>query len=195
LERLREVEPDIRSPRPAVRTQATMVIPGAATAIGAPTAETTVLGAGAAVAPAVVAPSAALSPSDERGEDATVLTVTADRRKRRGYWIFALVVLLTGLAAGTGWDFRARPGPPRPRPRLVLRRRTRRPRDRARDGDPAARQRPAGTADGGLRGRRRRTPRPQGPGRTSVRHRSRRRPAGPSGLIGHDVRLRRAADA
>lgn len=106
LERLREVEPAIRSPRPAApRTSATMVIPDAAMPIGAATAETTVIGG---AAPVAAAPVATLEASDD--EAATALTTSADHRRRRGYWIFALVLLLTGLAAGTGWYFGAGPG-------------------------------------------------------------------------------------
>jgi serine/threonine-protein kinase len=105
LERLREVEPTIRSPRPAARpTQATTVIPDAAMPAGAATAETAILGSGAATA------TATLTDSDGVGEDVTALSSTAERRKRRGYWLFALVLLLTGLAAGTGWYFGAGPG-------------------------------------------------------------------------------------
>lgn len=43
-------------------------------------------------------------------ESATLLRSKAAKRKRRGYWLLALVVLLTGLAAGTGWYFGAGPG-------------------------------------------------------------------------------------
>jgi eukaryotic-like serine/threonine-protein kinase len=107
LDRLREVEPAIRSPRSAARpTQATMIIPDAAMPVGAATAETTVLGG--ARAPVAVA-AATLEASDD-GEDTRALATSAERRKRRGYWIFALVLLLTGLAAGTGWYFGAGPG-------------------------------------------------------------------------------------
>lgn len=106
LERLREVEPAIRSPRPVSRqTQATTVLPGSAMPVGAATAETAILGAGS---PAVA--TAALAAADGVGEDVSELASTAERRKRRGYWIFALVLLLTGLAAGTGWYFGAGPG-------------------------------------------------------------------------------------
>lgn len=106
LERLREVEPDIRASRTPLRTQATMVVPDAAMPLGgAATAETAVLGTGAPVAVATAVPEA----SDD-GDDTTALSASAERRKRRGYWIFALVLLLTGLAAGTGWYFGAGPG-------------------------------------------------------------------------------------
>ncbi|WP_074259265.1 Stk1 family PASTA domain-containing Ser/Thr kinase [Agromyces cerinus] len=103
LERLREVEPGIRSSHRPLQTQATMVLPGALPAAAA-TAETRVLGAGAAP----VAATATLEASD--GDDTEALAKSADRRKRRGYWIIALVLLLTGLAAGTGWYFGAGPG-------------------------------------------------------------------------------------
>jgi serine/threonine-protein kinase len=57
-------------------------------------------------APAAVATAEASDDVDETN----ALATTAERRKRRGYWIFALVLLLTGLAAGTGWYFGAGPG-------------------------------------------------------------------------------------
>lgn len=103
LERLREVEPAIRAPRQAPRTQATVVIPDAAMPVGVATAATAVIGGGA-----VVAPPAPGEASDD--EAATALAASSDRRRRRGYWLFALVLLLTGLAAGTGWYFGAGPG-------------------------------------------------------------------------------------
>ncbi len=108
LERLREVEPAIRAPRTAAReTQATMVLTGAASRFGGATAETTVLGGGA---PVLTAPGPDAGDGDAGGEETTALRAATARRKRRGYWIFALVLLLTGLAAGTGWYFGAGPG-------------------------------------------------------------------------------------
>lgn len=104
LERLREVEPEIRASHRPLQTQATMVLPGGALPGTAVTAETRVLGAGAAP----VAATATLEASD--GDDTEALAKSAERRKRRGYWIIALVLLLTGLAAGTGWYFGAGPG-------------------------------------------------------------------------------------
>ncbi|TYL51096.1 Stk1 family PASTA domain-containing Ser/Thr kinase [Agromyces mariniharenae] len=103
LDRLREVEPAIRAPRQAPRTQATVVLPDAAMPVGVATAATAVIGGGA-----VVAPPAPPEASDD--EAASALATSSDRRRRRGYWIFALVLLLTGLAAGTGWYFGAGPG-------------------------------------------------------------------------------------
>ena len=107
LDALRQVEPSIRGSRPFVgATQATMVISDAALPAGAATAETTVLGGGG---PLALATGDGPGTSDDDA-DLAALTTTADRRKRRGYWIFALVLLLTGLAAGTGWYFGAGPG-------------------------------------------------------------------------------------
>ncbi|WP_444876248.1 Stk1 family PASTA domain-containing Ser/Thr kinase [Agromyces ramosus] len=100
LDRLREVEPSIRAAHVPLTTQATTVLP-AAMPVGAATAETRVLDG------SVAASTATLEASDD---EATALARSADRRKRKGYWIFALVLLLTGLAAGTGWYFGAGPG-------------------------------------------------------------------------------------
>lgn len=105
LERLREVEPSIRSSHRPLTTQATMVLSDAALPVGAATAETRVLGAGGA--PVALATA---NPGASDGDDTAALAKSADRRKRRGYWIIALVLLLTGLAAGTGWYFGAGPG-------------------------------------------------------------------------------------
>jgi beta-lactam-binding protein with PASTA domain/tRNA A-37 threonylcarbamoyl transferase component Bud32 len=100
LDRLREVEPALRGlVPPTSTTQSTTVLPS----LGAPTAETRVLApAGAAVV--------ATAEPDEGGEDAAALATSAEGRRRRGYWLLALVLLLTGIAAGTGWYFGAGPG-------------------------------------------------------------------------------------
>ena len=110
LDRLREVEPLVRSPHAAVPTQATTVLSGGAAAA---TAETRVLGAGGTAATVALAPSPLLPGGDEPptdDDDAAVLATGAERRRRRGYWVFALILLVTGLAAGTGWFFGAGPG-------------------------------------------------------------------------------------
>src|SRR5215204_2551362 len=92
LDRLREVEPALRGlVPPTSTTQSTTVLPS----LGAPTAETRVL------APAG-APIVATAEPDEGGEDAAALATSAEGRRRRGYWLLALVLLLTGIAAGTG---------------------------------------------------------------------------------------------
>lgn len=103
LERLREVEPGLRSSQPRASAGDTMVI-GALT--GAPTAETRVL---SPVGRPAVAPATATGEVGADG-DAATLTDAANGRRRRGYWILALILLVTGLAAGTGWYFGAGPG-------------------------------------------------------------------------------------
>lgn len=103
LERLREVEPGLRSSQPRASAGDTMVI-GALT--GAPTAETRVL---SPVGRPAVAPATATGEVGADG-DAATLTDAANGRRRRGYWILALILLMTGLAAGTGWYFGAGPG-------------------------------------------------------------------------------------
>ena len=103
LERLREVEPGLRSSQPRASAGDTMVI-GAVT--GAPTAETRVL---SPVGRPAVAPATATGEVGADG-DAATLTDAANGRRRRGYWILALILLVTGLAAGTGWYFGAGPG-------------------------------------------------------------------------------------
>lgn len=99
LERLREMEPHLRPSQPVVAAGDTMVI---SAGDHLPTAETRVLGGGALA----VAETDAAEPDD----DAAVLTRTTDRRRRRGYWLLALVLVLAGLAGGTGWYFGAGPG-------------------------------------------------------------------------------------
>lgn len=99
LERLREMEPHLRPVQPLPSAGETMVLD-----VGERdrTAETRVLGAGAlAVAEAETA---------EPDDDAAALARTSERRRRRGYWLLALVLVLAGLAGGTGWYFGAGPG-------------------------------------------------------------------------------------
>ncbi|WP_223690843.1 Stk1 family PASTA domain-containing Ser/Thr kinase [Leifsonia poae] len=40
----------------------------------------------------------------------TTLTATAKRRRTKGWWLFALVLVLAGVAGGTGWYFGSGPG-------------------------------------------------------------------------------------
>ncbi|WP_255681190.1 Stk1 family PASTA domain-containing Ser/Thr kinase [Agromyces cavernae] len=102
LDRLREIEPGIRASHLPITTQATAVLPDVAAMTAGATAETHVLGG---------APLVATATHEASGVDDTeALSTSAARRRRRGYWLFALVLLLTGLAAGTGWYFGAGPG-------------------------------------------------------------------------------------
>ncbi|SFR79129.1 serine/threonine protein kinase [Agromyces sp. CF514] len=112
LDRLRQIEPAVRGGQAHV-TQATTVLIGAgfgASAMGSPTAATTVL-SGAIAPPSPLAPPE-FPPSDADGDgpDAAALTAAASRRRRRGYWLLALVLLLAGVAGGAGWYFGAGPG-------------------------------------------------------------------------------------
>ena len=43
-------------------------------------------------------------------DNATALSRKSDRRRAKGYWLFGLVLLLAGLAGGTGWYFGSGPG-------------------------------------------------------------------------------------
>ncbi len=108
LDRLREVEPAIRGGF-AGPVNATMVL-SSMPAQATPTAATTVLGVAGTRGVATAPETPPLSDADGGGPDAAALTTAAARRRRRGYWILALVLLLTGLAAGTGWYFGSGPG-------------------------------------------------------------------------------------
>ena len=101
LDRLREIEPGIRASHLPLTTQATTVLPDVSTMTAGATAETHVLGG---------APLVASATHEASVDDTAALSTSAARRRRRGYWLFALVLLLTGLAAGTGWYFGAGPG-------------------------------------------------------------------------------------
>ncbi|MFF2369003.1 Stk1 family PASTA domain-containing Ser/Thr kinase [Agromyces sp. NPDC058110] len=111
LDRLRQIEAGIRGGSHA--TQATAVLSGvglAASTSGATTAATTVL-TGAMSPPSPLAPPE-FPPSDADGDgpDAGALTAAVSRRRRRGYWLLALVLLIAGVAGGAGWYFGAGPG-------------------------------------------------------------------------------------
>src|SRR5690606_7755060 len=43
-------------------------------------------------------------------DNAAILTAKSDRRRAKGYWLVGLVLLLAGLAGGTGWYFGSGPG-------------------------------------------------------------------------------------
>jgi serine/threonine-protein kinase len=103
LERLREMEPHLRPVQPLPVAGDTMVIDSLDRI---PTAETRVLGSGALAVAGGGGELDAAGPDD----DAATLTRTTERRRRRGYWLLALVLVLAGLAGGTGWYFGAGPG-------------------------------------------------------------------------------------
>ena len=43
-------------------------------------------------------------------ETANTLALKSDRRRRKGFWLFALVILIAAVVGGTGWYFGAGPG-------------------------------------------------------------------------------------
>ncbi|MGV8885056.1 MAG: Stk1 family PASTA domain-containing Ser/Thr kinase [Microbacteriaceae bacterium] len=102
LEQLTETQSQLQTALPTATSvmSRTMVMPGGG--IGND-AETAVLGARALVstAAAVIA---------ETGEAPRALAAVTEKRRARGWWLFALVLLLAGTAGGTGWFFGWGPG-------------------------------------------------------------------------------------
>lgn len=77
----------------------TMVLPRASLADTSPTAAT-----------AVQHPLFEDPPVEHTDDNSAVLERRSGKRRARGFWLFALVLLLAALAAGTGWYFNAGPG-------------------------------------------------------------------------------------
>ena len=86
-------------PTGATTPQRTMVLPTAMAA--APSNSATVVLNPAAAAPTAVAPVSS---------NTSELESESKKRRGRGWWLFVLVLLLAGLAGGTGWYFNAGPG-------------------------------------------------------------------------------------
>jgi serine/threonine protein kinase/beta-lactam-binding protein with PASTA domain len=82
----------------ATSVQRTVVMPSATTRLG-PTAETQVFAAKARHRTGPILT-----------EATSALAVKSDRRRARGWWLFALVIVLAALAGGTGWYFGPGPG-------------------------------------------------------------------------------------
>ena len=100
LEQLRETEAILRSDDPATAAtsvQRTTVMPTAMRQ--GPTAETQVLGAKARhrTGPIVA-------------DSAMALAAKSDARRARGWWLFALVLVVAALVGGTAWYFSTGPG-------------------------------------------------------------------------------------
>jgi serine/threonine-protein kinase len=102
LEQLLDTASQLQTALPTAATavQRTMVLPSAI-APGS-TAETQVLRPKQAAALALA--------SNNTGEAPRALAAVAEKRRARGWWLFGLVILLAGLAGGTGWYFGAGPG-------------------------------------------------------------------------------------
>jgi eukaryotic-like serine/threonine-protein kinase len=58
----------------------------------------------------ILSPAASVRPEASATDAVATLAVTARKRRRRGWWIFALVLVLASVAGGTGWYFGAGPG-------------------------------------------------------------------------------------
>ncbi|CAN5153269.1 Stk1 family PASTA domain-containing Ser/Thr kinase [soil metagenome] len=92
-------------PRVPQRTVAMPVAETMATQVLGSDAETQVLGA-----PRGSGAASALVPAALATEATTALAEKSGKRRARGWWLFALVLLLAGIGGGTGWYFGAGPG-------------------------------------------------------------------------------------
>ena len=111
LDQLLDLDRLVRPAPPATGQSATMVMPGGVAAAVAD-ADTQILG-GAPLVPAVAGVGTAVA------TPAALLTDKSRKRKNRGYFLFALVLLLAALAGGTGWFFGTGPGSDVPIPTLI----------------------------------------------------------------------------
>jgi len=98
LDQLLDVDKLVRPASQDTAMQSTMILPSGFNAT-TENAATQILGA---------QPLAQVK--DHQPDSSTLLAAKAEKRKRKGYWLFALVVLLAALAGGTGWYFGAGPG-------------------------------------------------------------------------------------
>ncbi|MFF1573038.1 Stk1 family PASTA domain-containing Ser/Thr kinase [Leifsonia sp. NPDC058292] len=96
LDRLIEAEKAIRGDSTAL--QSTMVLPPAF-GPGIDDGDTQIIN------PAIRQQVASSAP-----DSVATLTATANRRRGKGWWLFALIILLAGVAGGTGWYFGSGPG-------------------------------------------------------------------------------------
>ena len=100
LDQLHETEALLRLEEPATATiaQRTMIMPSAVAAPSS-TGDTQILSSKVRQRTGPVLT-----------ETANKLAVTSDKRRRKGFWLFALVILIAALAGGTGWYFGSGPG-------------------------------------------------------------------------------------
>ena len=115
LDQLLDLDKLVRPAPPQTGQSATMVLPGGLPAAVAD-ADTQILG-GAPLAAAVAGVGTAAIAATPA--TAALLTDKARKRKHRGYWLFALVLILAALAGGTGWFFGNGPGAEVPVPSLT----------------------------------------------------------------------------
>jgi beta-lactam-binding protein with PASTA domain len=106
LDQLLEVDKTVR-PGSDTSMQSTMVLPRTVNASA--DAETQIMGRGPLTAtPTTTA--LAPPPEDTEPDAADELADTATKRHRRGYWLFALIVVIAALLGTAGWYFGAGPG-------------------------------------------------------------------------------------
>ncbi|QNE46616.1 Stk1 family PASTA domain-containing Ser/Thr kinase [Glaciihabitans sp. INWT7] len=100
LDQLHETEALLRLEEPTAATaiQRTMIMPSAVAAPSS-TGDTQIL-----------SPKARHRTGPILTETANTLALKSDRRRRKGFWLFALVILFAALAGGTGWYFGTGPG-------------------------------------------------------------------------------------
>ncbi|WP_456237990.1 Stk1 family PASTA domain-containing Ser/Thr kinase [Marisediminicola senii] len=112
LEQLLETQADLKAQgadehasqaQTAVFPQRTMVLPS-------PTAQTTAYAGSTADATQVIRPPVRHRTGPVVADSTTALAAKSAKRKARGFWLFALVLILAALAGGTGWYFSNGPG-------------------------------------------------------------------------------------
>ncbi|WP_370449199.1 Stk1 family PASTA domain-containing Ser/Thr kinase [Cryobacterium sp. TMT1-66-1] len=116
LDQLHDVSALVRGGTQELALQSTMVLPASlrtgANAVA--DAETQVLGAKLAPTKPPAATLLGLHPAGTGPvgppDSGDLLNKKADKRKRRGFWLFALVILLAAALGGTGWYFGSGPG-------------------------------------------------------------------------------------
>jgi len=101
LDQLIETQESLASATPATSVQRTMVLPSAM-------AEKRATGSNDKTQ--VITPQARHRTGPVVTDNQGALQAKAGRRKARGFWLFALVVLLASLAGATGWYFNTGPG-------------------------------------------------------------------------------------
>ena len=116
LDQLHDVSALVRGGTQELALQSTMVLPiGMRTGVNAlADAETQVLGAKLAPTKPPAATLLGIHPPGTGPvgppDSGDLLSKKADKRKRRGFWLFALVILIAAAVGGTGWYFGSGPG-------------------------------------------------------------------------------------
>jgi len=116
LDQLRDVSALVRDSTQELAMQSTMVLPaGMSTGLNSVAdAETQVLGAKLAPTKPPASTLLGIHPVGtgpvDPPDNSDLLSKKADKRKRRGFWLFALVIVLAAAFGGTGWYYGSGPG-------------------------------------------------------------------------------------